>query len=455
MRKKYLAVLLAAGIALSFTGCKDDADKEENTQTEQNGDKDSNKDDSSDAADATEEKAPEPTVAITMLDKIADCVELGKYKGVEYQTFAAEVTDKEIEENICKKLSNGQFYKEVKEVAKNGDFLSINFTGTIGGKSDDNLSSGGSDTILELGSGQFIPGFEDGLVGHKAGEEVVLDLTFPKDYQNADYAGKDVQFTVNITKVNRIPELTDDYIKECFGKKADELGEDDDSTYALGWTTLKDAKEAVKKDIEESNKNNAENYKTSDIVSSFLYDAKFKNLPQEYIDEYYKSSITEYESYAAMYSMEMEDFIQGYFGVSYDEFKEEALEYAEECVKEDVAMWVLAEKENITLTDEEFEKRTDALYKSYASSYGYTDVSQFINNNGGEETVKFRLRLIMAREWLVDNAVEKGTYKDREAYCKKLPWYNTDEKADDTKDDSKEDTAKEDTAKEDTTKADK
>lgn len=431
MKKKYLAVLLSTGMILSMTGCdlfKKDKDKDDDKKTEQTSENGSQTEESGteegDLSDVV--KKMEPTVALDMLDSLADCVTLGKYDGIEYKTYETNVTDEEVMEDIKEQAAGGEFFTEVDRAAKKGDHTYITFTGTIDGKSDDNLSSKGESTHLELGSGAFIPGFEDGLVGHKKGETVVLDLTFPDDYMQADYAGKDVQFTVNIDSVKELPEINDAFIKEHFGKTAK-----DDPTYGKEWNTLEDAKKEVKESLISQKESQVENYQIQDIVSALIDGCEFKDLPQDYVDEYVNSSIEEYEQYATAYNMDPKEFIKMYFGVSYEEFEEQCKSYAKECVKEDIAMWAVAKKEGIELTDEEYEKRINELFDTYKTQYGYDEVSQFVETNGGEDTVKFRLTLILAREWLVEHAVENGSYADRDEYIKTLPWYDKDDKASD------------------------
>lgn len=431
MKKKYLAILLAAGMVLSMSGCKNGDDKEETKQTQENG-SESNDDKNSDNEGGDEGEASdgqaviqpaEPTVALDMLDELESYVKLGKYIGIQYGVYSTDVTEDEILDSIRTLCVQGEFLDKKDKKIEKDDVAYIIFTGKIDGKSDDNLSSGGQEIPLEIGSNSFIPGFEDGLIGHKEGDEVVLNLTFPSDYNNSEYANKKAEFTVNVKSVKVVPEFTDEYINKSFGKKAEDLGEDEDSTYAKGWTTLDAAKKEIEKQIKGTKESNAEGYKTQDIVSTLIYDAKFEELPKDYVQEYIDQSMKEYETYASNYSMELEDFIQGYFGTSLDKFKEQVEDYAKEYVKEDIAMWAVAEAANIELTDEEYEKRTDELFEGYKDSYGYKEKSEFVENNGGEETVRYRLRLIIAREWIIEHAKAGEKYTDRAEYYKTLPWY--------------------------------
>ena len=142
-------------------------------------------------------------------------VKLGNYKKLKAKRQAVKVEDKEVEEIITRMRENFTEKTEVKRAAKEGDEAVIDFTG----KKDDVPFDGGAakDFALKLGSGQFIPGFEEGVVGHKAGETFDLKLTFPKDYHAKELAGANVVFTVTLLKVNELslPEVNDEFAAKC------------------------------------------------------------------------------------------------------------------------------------------------------------------------------------------------------------------------------------------------
>ncbi len=183
MKKRFAALLLAAAAVVSLAGCG---------QTK--------------------------SLAYLKNIKASDYVELSDdYNHVTVEVPAeTEVTDEMVESTINYKLSSSAAYQEVTDhdTVKKGDTVNIDYTGTKDGKE----FSGGSaeDYDLTIGSGSFIDGFEDGLIGHKKGENVTLNLTFPKDYSNTDLAGQDVVFKVTINKIEKLvtPELTDEWVAE-------------------------------------------------------------------------------------------------------------------------------------------------------------------------------------------------------------------------------------------------
>ena len=400
MKKRYLALLMAAALAVPFTGC----DKKEGGAE---GSPSATPSATTQEQNATPTVKPaEPTVALKL--DLSSYGTLGEYKGIEYKAFVTYATEEEIQKDLEGYISSNNLLVDADREVKEGDYVVISFTGKIDGKADDNLA--GESNTLKIGSGDFIDGFEEGLVGYKKGDEVVLKLKFPEDYHNADYASKDVEFTVKIEKVQEMPELTDELIKKNFGA---------DSTLKYGWEDVASAKAAVKKEIEDAKKTAAENYKRSDIMAALVKNCTFKDLPKELVDEYYQVNIDYYQSYAdylsEMYGAEMTlaGYAETFMGMSLEELEEDCKEYAEQAVKEDIALWLVAEAEKIEITDEKYAEELDKLFKEYSESYGYTESSQFVEANGGEETVRLRLRFIEARNWLIENAKQNGTFAER------------------------------------------
>ncbi len=150
-------------------------------------------------------------------------VELCDFSKLKVEKLVAEVGDENVDKMIETLRQQRQTWEPIKRQAKNKDRLNIDYVGTIDGEEFEGGSAQG--TNLELGSNRMIPGFEKGLLKAKAGDEIVLDLTFPEDYQNKDVAGKDVQFkvTVNSSSQAVLPELNDEFFA-VFG--IDEGGEE-------------------------------------------------------------------------------------------------------------------------------------------------------------------------------------------------------------------------------------
>ena len=158
---------------------------------------------------------PAQELEFTAEAEVVPPVKLGDYKKLKSKREEAKVTAADVDEIIQRMQENFVERKAVKREAKRGDEVIIDFTG----KKDDVAFEGGSakDYALQLGDGQFIPGFEDGIVGHKAGETFSLDLTFPKDYHAKDMAGQKVVFDVTLRTVNELtlPEVNDEFAAKC------------------------------------------------------------------------------------------------------------------------------------------------------------------------------------------------------------------------------------------------
>lgn len=173
-----------------------------------------------------------------------DKIKIAQYKGVEVEKVeAVKVLDEHVEESIQSTLQAKSTQKEITDrPVKEGDVVTIDYVG----KKDGEAFDGGTaeDYQLPIGSGQFIDGFEDGIIGHETGETFDLNLTFPENYQSEDLAGKEVVFTVTLDKIAEVvvPELTDELVAE--------LSEES--------KTVDEFKKEVKKDLEKSNKQTAE-----------------------------------------------------------------------------------------------------------------------------------------------------------------------------------------------------
>ena len=194
MKRKVIAALLL-GMAITVTGCSGNTTKDTDTTTEA-------------TSETTAESASESETASEAAErpdyKALDYVKLGDYKGLEVTLASTDVTDEEVEQQVETNLNNNDKSEELKEgTVENGDVANIDYEGKLNGKAFDGGTAEGYD--LTIGSGSFIDGFEDGLIGKKIGDTVDLNLTFPEDYSSTDLAGKEVVFTVKINSVKRAP----------------------------------------------------------------------------------------------------------------------------------------------------------------------------------------------------------------------------------------------------------
>lgn len=318
-------------------------------------------------AEATESAAQE-TVAVEDLTGMDNgTVTLGNYKGIEVTKDPVEVTDDELDQAVQSDLSAHAKDAEVERPIQNGDVVNIDYVGTKDGVAFDGGTAQGYD--LSIGSGQFIEGFEEGLVGAKKGDKVSLNLTFPEGYQNADLAGKPVVFevTVNSVKEKQVPELNDAFVQENTSfKTVDEYKEDKKQTLL-------------------TNKNDEADQKMkSDIYTAILNDSKVEP-KQEAIDANFNNMIARYTNQAAAYGMDFKTFVGAFSGMGEEDFKSIIKTQAEATVEQRLVVTAIAEKEGIVITDEDRKEVADQMgYESaekMIETAGQFDVDDYIINN--------------------------------------------------------------------------
>lgn len=355
MKKKAAAVVLASVMAASIVlgGCGSKTSETGNTSGSVSA-----------SAEPTEYTAKE-MLKSTDYD-VNDYVKLGKWKKIKVEVDKSyEMTDENIKEAGNNIISSTTYYEEVDDAAAEKDKVNIDFEGKMNGETFDNGSSSNYDLVL--GSGSFIDGFESGLVGHKAGETVTLDLTFPSDYEKTDLAGKPVTFTVKINKVSRPAEmtwdkLTDDYVADNFSSR-------------YGLTTVKDFKDRVNDSMQSQ----------LDVAVQKAYLEKLVEesevtLPDGLLDKRIEKTMNSYETTCQQYGMTVDDYIQNYYGKTVDEYKESLKEDLTTSLKEELVLEALVGKLKVKVTADEF----NSFVSYYAKYYGMTE-DAFIEECGGKD----------------------------------------------------------------------
>lgn len=277
--------------------------------------------------------------------KAGQLVELGDYKNLEIDVDAEyEIKDSSVQEMIEDYFLTAPIYTvdESKKVVSDGDVVNIDYEGTKDGTAFDGGTAEGYD--LEIGSGIFIEGFEEGLVGVSVGDSKDLNLTFPEDYGNEDLAGAEVVFhvTVNAIETESYPTydtLTDDYVKENY------------STY-YGINSVEELQEYVQDYLEQS---------LDSIVAQELTDklkdiSKIDDIPDSLLKERTKELKSYYQGLAKSEDMEFEDYLKSTYNMTEDEFNEQIDELMPEYIKSDLVWEAVAEKEGITAKDKGYDK---------------------------------------------------------------------------------------------------
>lgn len=272
------------------------------------------------------------------------------------------------------------------------DTLNIDFVGKIDGKEFEGGSS--KSYSLVVGSGTFITGFEEGLVGYTAGDKVTLNLTFPKNYSNPEYAGKAVVFEVTINSFTRstYPEFNNDNVKKYV-------------------TTYKDSEKAVE-DFEKDIRKTVE----KDLIWQELYsDSKLIKVPEKEVRDYYEANISSYKqsvsSLSAMYGyvITLEDYVKSYMGYpSLKVFYQELAQKAKSTVKQELlVLTLLEEKPDLRLSDEAFEAKVVELYNKYVADGSYTKSLKKFKRDMGEKGLELSIYNEIVMDYLYDKHVTK------------------------------------------------
>lgn len=275
-------------------------------------------------------------------------VKLGNYKKLKAKRQAVKVEDNEVEEIITRMRENFTEKTEVKRAAKEGDEAVIDFTG----KKDDVPFDGGAakDFALKLGSGQFIPGFEEGVVGHKAGETFDLKLTFPKDYHAKELAGADVVFTVTLHKVNELslPEVNDEFAAKCGP-----------------FTSVDELKADIKREITAQKEREADEKLKDELVGE-LAEASKVALPELLIDDQIRSIEQDLMQNLMYRGLTLDSYLQTQKFTDKDDWRaKEARPAAEKRVKAGLVLAELSKELGVEVSHEELSTQIETMKQQY------------------------------------------------------------------------------------------
>jgi trigger factor len=311
-------------------------------------------------------------------------VKLGDYKGLEVEKVDTEVTAEDVEAELTS-LQEKQAELVVKEEGKaeEGDTVTMDFEGFVDGEA---FEGGQAENYsLELGSGQFIPGFEEQLVGVATGEEKDVEVNFPEEYHAAELAGKPATFKVKIheIKTKELPALDDE-----FAKDADEEVE-----------TLAELKEKIEKRLQEAKKNEAETAVRETLVEKASENAEVE-IPEVMVNSEVDRMMQEFEQRLQMQGMNLELYFQ-FSGQTEEDLKGQMKEDAGKRVRTNLTLEAIAAAENLEVTDAEAEEEVNKMAEQYNMSAD--NIKQAL---GGLDTLKADLKVRKALEFLVDNSKE-------------------------------------------------
>ena len=275
-------------------------------------------------------------------------VTLGQYKGIEVEKEVVNVTEDDVNEEINRTLKNYAELEVVEEGSlEKGNTAVFDFEGFCDGVA---FEGGKAENYsLEIGSGQFIPGFEDQMVGMKAGEEKDINVKFPDNYQAENLKGKDATFKIKLHEIKRrvIPTLDEKFVKEL-------------EIEAVG--TVDDYRSFVKENLIKD-RNEASNNKLEDDILTKAVDNATVDIPEALVEEEVNRNFKQVENQAKMYNLPVEQLLK-YYGIdSVDAYKENLKPSATASVKQRVVFGEIAKVEKLKVSDKDYEKEIDDIAK--------------------------------------------------------------------------------------------
>ena len=279
-------------------------------------------------------------------------VELGEYKNLGLEKESVEVTDADVEERLDSLLSRQAEWQIKEGESKKGDIVVIDFKGFIGDEAFEGGEAKGYE--LELGSGSFIPGFEEQLEGKVAPVDTVVNVTFPENYQVADLAGKEAKFEVTVHDVKEkvLPELTDEFVKE-FTKEAA--------------STVAEYKEKLKEEIKLEKENLAEKSYSDKVISTAVENAKV-SVPEKLVEQEVNSMFEQFTGNLSRQGLSF-DLYEQFTGKGEADLKAEMKSDAENKIKTSFVLGEIAEVEKVEVTEADI----DAEVKELATMYNMTE----------------------------------------------------------------------------------
>ncbi|MDI3548048.1 MAG: trigger factor [Halanaerobiales bacterium] len=310
-------------------------------------------------------------------------VELGQYTDLGIEKEEVEVTEEAVLEEL-KRLQeqHSQLENSDKEIVEDGDFVVIDFEGTIDGE----IFPGGSveEYTLEIGSGIFIPGFEEQLIGQKVGEETEVKVTFPEDYQAENLAGKEAIFKVNIKeiKVKKIPELDDEFAKE--------VGEYD---------TLDELKEKTRERLEKFEEERVNREFEDKIIEKAAENAKV-DVPEALINNELDMMYQNMAYSVSLQGLKIEDYLE-FMGLDEETWRENKRETATKRAKINLVLEAIAKKEGIEVSDEEIDKRIEEMAAD--SEKSPEQIKGLLKLQGQLDGIKHSMLIKKVIDFLVEN----------------------------------------------------
>lgn len=313
-------------------------------------------------------------------------VKLGEYKGIKIEKIEREVTEEEILAEVNRERNKNARNITIEDrPVKDGDMTVIDFEGFVDGEAFE--GGKGENYPLTIGSGAFIPGFEEQLVGAEIGKEVEVKVTFPEDYQAEELQGKEAVFkcTVHAIKEKELPELDDEF--------ASEVSE---------FVTLEEYKEDVKKNLTEKKVKDAETARENAAVAAAVKASEIE-IPEAMLETQQRQMVDEFSQRITMQGMSMEQYMQ-FTGATYEKLIEQVKPQAEERIRARLVLEAIAKSENIVATEEDYEKEMKTMAEVYQLEI---DKVKELMGEREKKNIMLDLAVRKAADFVAENAIEE------------------------------------------------
>ncbi|RHQ47105.1 trigger factor [Ruminococcus sp. AM27-16] len=302
---------------------------------------------------------------------------MGEYKGLTLDNTVDAITDDDVQAQIDEDLKDKA--EPVSDAAKEGDLVTVNYTGTKDGQTFDGGTANNYDFVI--GDGQMFEEFENGVIGMKKGDTKEIKIDFPSDYADETLAGKEVIYKVTVQNVRREGELTDEWV----AKNTD-------------YTTVDDYRESIRSELEKNAKESAQEVLKNTAWSTVLENSEVKEYPQEDVDKAVSEFKKSMEVYAKQADMTLEEFTDSQ-GISQDDFDEQCQQYAEGKVKQNLIVQGIMDAEGLSLDDKESLQLQDKLVEQM----GVSSIAELVGTYG-QDYVEESVGLLRVEEFIIKNA---------------------------------------------------
>ena len=356
------------------------------------------------AKECGEEIVSQPEISVTQIGAgqpfiftaevaLKPAVTLGDYKGVEVEKTPVEVSEEEVDKEVDKERENNSRTIDVDDRAvEKGDMIKLNFEGFVDGTPFEGGKA--EDYSLTIGSGSFIPGFEDQLIGAKIGEEVEVNVTFPEEYHAAELKGKPAVFkcTVNEIKVKELPEADDEFAKDV-----------------SEFDTLAEYKDDIRAKLLEKKTADAKREKQNKTVAKAVENATME-IPEAMITEQVRRMADDFARRLQSQGLSMDQYMQ-FTGLTMDALAQQMRPEALKRIQNSLVLEAIAKAENIEVSDEKVNEEIEKMAAAYKME---ADKLKELIGDAEKEQMKSDLAIQAAVDMITDAAVEVEAAKEEE-----------------------------------------